>query len=61
MEEFFEDEGVVTVFASNLNEVCIKVEWHFAPGYAAFTPKNARKVADAIRRCADELEAQQHT
>lgn len=63
MEEFIEDEGVVTVFSSSLNEVCLAVEggWlagGMPAGYAAFTPKNARRIAEAILRCADEIETE---
>lgn len=58
-EQFFEDEGTVTLFASTLNEVCIKVEPGLSQGeYAAFTPKNARSIAAAILAMADAVSAQ---
>lgn len=62
MGDFIEDEGVVTVFASSLNEVCLTLEpgWlagGMPAGYAAFIPRKARLIAEAILRCADECEA----
>lgn len=50
------DDGVITIFASDFKEVCIKVEPGITPGCASFTPANARLIALAISKMADELE-----
>ena len=57
MEDWFlEDEGVISLFPSTLNEVCISIEPGLSPGYAAFTPSNARLIAARIMEIADWLE-----
>jgi hypothetical protein len=59
-EQFFEDDGVVSIWASDMLEVCIEIE----PGaderkpYVALLTRHARALAGAILAMADALDAE---
>jgi hypothetical protein len=62
-EHFFEDDGVLTIWASDMGEICIKVERGMdrRNDYAAFLTRHARSIATSIVAMADAIDEARET